>query len=812
MKNGICHFITFYSPRGGVGRTNCAYNVGALFSQSGRKVLLADLDLDHPGLTRFLATEGEKEIDRGWVDIFNDMIDLTMEHFEKQSNLFLDKRSSFKKSLEKASSEDWAKVKNNLFRQFFPDLREKEESGIKETGNASDIVEGADLYRKKIWGVRDVVLPKDINTGVNKDIIFIPAGAGDDETYREALELFHDNQGIFLHPKFQEVISEVIREGLKQLGCQYVLFDSRSGLTDVSLFSCISIPDWLVVFSGMNQQHLHALGGFFEFIHDGVVAQGKMISVVGPLVEGEKQIQERKFQEIGEIFEEEFGGFGVRVDFLSLHFHPSLLFDENLIVNEERGSALSSDYRNLHSTIRSICKDDVEEWTRRFNISLNRADFPGIREALISRRGLDILADTRAGESVFRGLVGQANGYLFRLPASDLKGAEGLLEDIRRFSPNSVQCAWIFARCLQAQGRHDAADGHWKHAISLAEKFEDDGVVRCIEVERAVSQDRWGLGVMPGSASGFERADLEKARSIQFGNSDAWGMALTNHSFAEIEVDNNNYDEARRLLEEALKIHRQQQDNFKSATALHSLGLIYRTVGSYKQSIDNLKGAIEIKSKDDLKDHHGISILQHSYAELHRLLGNEEICRENCDKAIKTAEDLGQERGVGVCYFTLSELYRGQGKVEKSRKYTIMENDVFDVHGSEKEKIISRTFLEASECLCDNNKSMEEFKKFRKKVDLLPFYWRRRVDVLLSEVLLFRGEFAEAEGVAAKVAEEAREDGFEGVAADAHAIQAIASHAQSKAFQASAEEAREFYRKEGVDTPLARRINDILSG
>ncbi len=46
--------ITFYSFKGGVGRTLALANIGVILAQDGHRVLLIDFDLEAPGLTRYL--------------------------------------------------------------------------------------------------------------------------------------------------------------------------------------------------------------------------------------------------------------------------------------------------------------------------------------------------------------------------------------------------------------------------------------------------------------------------------------------------------------------------------------------------------------------------------------------------------------------------------------------------------------------------------------------------------------------------------------------------------------------------------------
>ena len=46
-------WVTFYSYKGGVGRTMAMANVAALLARKGRKVVMLDFDLEAPGLDSF---------------------------------------------------------------------------------------------------------------------------------------------------------------------------------------------------------------------------------------------------------------------------------------------------------------------------------------------------------------------------------------------------------------------------------------------------------------------------------------------------------------------------------------------------------------------------------------------------------------------------------------------------------------------------------------------------------------------------------------------------------------------------------------
>src|ERR1700730_7693371 len=51
--NKQMYVVTFYSFKGGVGRTMSLVNVGVELASKGRRVLLVDLDLEAPGIPTF---------------------------------------------------------------------------------------------------------------------------------------------------------------------------------------------------------------------------------------------------------------------------------------------------------------------------------------------------------------------------------------------------------------------------------------------------------------------------------------------------------------------------------------------------------------------------------------------------------------------------------------------------------------------------------------------------------------------------------------------------------------------------------------
>ena len=63
------HFVTFYSYKGGVGRTLALANVALLLTRYGRKVLVVDADLEAPGLRHIAPFGGVPQETPGFLDL-----------------------------------------------------------------------------------------------------------------------------------------------------------------------------------------------------------------------------------------------------------------------------------------------------------------------------------------------------------------------------------------------------------------------------------------------------------------------------------------------------------------------------------------------------------------------------------------------------------------------------------------------------------------------------------------------------------------------------------------------------------------------
>ena len=189
--------ITFYSYKGGTGRTMALSNVAWILASNGHNVLLIDWDLEAPGLHRFLRpflVDPELSSTPGLIDFLWDSARVSMTP---------------------------AQVEGTSEPAEFPSLE--------------DYVVG---------------LAWDFHGGGS--IGFIPAGR-QDENYAQRVNTFNwDN--------FYERLGggkqlQAERDALRAI-YDYILIDSRTGVSDTSSICTVQMPDLLVVFFTLNRQSI----------------------------------------------------------------------------------------------------------------------------------------------------------------------------------------------------------------------------------------------------------------------------------------------------------------------------------------------------------------------------------------------------------------------------------------------------------------------------------------------------------------------------------------------------------------------------
>jgi len=170
--------ITFYSYKGGVGRTMSLANIATILSQWGYKVLMVDWDLEAPGLERYFMNYSSVKLSkkRGVIDLL----------LEKTSN----------------NKVNW--------NHYLQEIKIANEHTLKFLGSGKN---GSDYF--------DKLKQLDIDN------------------------LYEENSGFEFF--------EGIRDEWK-LEFDYILIDSRTGVTDNGGICTIQLPDIVLVFTNTNEQ------------------------------------------------------------------------------------------------------------------------------------------------------------------------------------------------------------------------------------------------------------------------------------------------------------------------------------------------------------------------------------------------------------------------------------------------------------------------------------------------------------------------------------------------------------------------------
>jgi tetratricopeptide (TPR) repeat protein len=273
--------VTFYSYKGGVGRTLALVNCAVRLAQEGKRVFILDFDLEAPGVDGFRLC-GSEESRQGIVEYVS--------HFTSEGDV-----------------------------------------GV------------LDNYVYKV----DV---EEIRPGT---IHFMPAGRKDEE-YQALLskldwKFFYSRQKGYL---FVENLKAAIEERYRP---DYVLVDSRTGLTDISGICTLQLPNLVVLFFNLNNQNVAGISHIYRSIRDNRVSRDiRTLLVASPIPDVPDYIKIRK-----ERIASAQRKIGIDEIDLILPFDPFVAFEETILAGGAHGTYLGKSYDRLTRMIRRANKADV---------------------------------------------------------------------------------------------------------------------------------------------------------------------------------------------------------------------------------------------------------------------------------------------------------------------------------------------------------------------------------------------------------------------------------------------------------------------
>jgi len=315
-------FIAFYSYKGGVGRSLALANLAYVLAREGKKVLVMDLDLEAPGQHQTdlfrMGTPGP-----GIVEMLTDYLDYrqglndgkTQEPYQLKLETYL------------RIGQAW---------QFDRETAEAAESG-------------------SLW--------------------LMPAGEVDKPDYQQRLagldwDCFYQEQG--------RAWFQLVKKELRQRGFDYVLIDSRTGLSDEFYITTLELADTVVCVTGYNRQNIEGTKRILDVLRSDSVKQEygerRLILVASPSPES-LSMTEKKAR-IAEIADE-LPGF---VDFnVELPYVPELALREGIQCQLAARLNKETPYSRCITTLRSL----IEEANPISKSLPGRADKPDNPFALI---------------------------------------------------------------------------------------------------------------------------------------------------------------------------------------------------------------------------------------------------------------------------------------------------------------------------------------------------------------------------------------------------------------------------------------------
>ena len=318
-EQALGRIFTFFSFKGGVGRTLALANVGFLLASYGRSVLLVDGDLEAPGLSMFLLPTRHTG-QQGFVELFL-----------KIRELFV--RRALAKPGERVGSE----VNIDDYRVPLDLPRELLTSPVGEPG--------------QLW--------------------LMPAGAMDADYVTRLTEL---RIGETYQAGYGVPLAWEVRRQFQNAGFNYILIDSRTGYSDVSGALLVDVSDRGVVVTGLNRQNLEGTRRYLDeigFLHPSKPSDPRRFFLVAsPVPREEVGLREDRLR----VLTEALG----RPPDVKLTYHPRLAMTEELFVVSQPDDELSRGYRALGALILDSAEDGIQAHFRAAGEALRGQDLSSL--------------------------------------------------------------------------------------------------------------------------------------------------------------------------------------------------------------------------------------------------------------------------------------------------------------------------------------------------------------------------------------------------------------------------------------------------
>jgi tetratricopeptide (TPR) repeat protein len=402
---------TFYSFKGGVGRTQSLYNVAARLTAVRRKVLMVDVDLEAPGLSITLDEERRRSKE-GFAEIAAALLDDLKTAFAEQEDL---------EYLQALKARYSARIQRALH-ELEPPMPPKNEDLAERLQREMDVQIPAE-------GSLSLLSVGRVGSDYTQQVAQLPLA----EAYDDGLDAANQAVAKSLVEDFQtpvnrdrlhtrgHVFATLFRELLRTATVpdrrdetfDHVLIDSRSGLADVGGLCLLGLAETRVVLTGLNEQNVTGtkmvLDDVAEMDED-ARKSSHLITVFSPVPEGEVDLLAKRLESAKDTL-------GVSDEQVRLlHYHPRIALEEKPFAQSfHEYTRIYDEYEDLtdhllaltRSDARSLVSDALEQF-REDDKSENETDTKENRyEQLVSELIPAAFLDEDHVESTVDGLCTQ---------------------------------------------------------------------------------------------------------------------------------------------------------------------------------------------------------------------------------------------------------------------------------------------------------------------------------------------------------------------------------------------------------------------
>ena len=284
-------YFTFYSFKGGVGRSMALINCAAILAGRGFRVLAMDLDLEAPGISYF--GEGKEQTQPGFIDILHDSLAL----------------------------------------------------GVEAPFAKDDPGEAIRHY------IRRIEVPENLRAFADGELYLMPAGKLDGEYERRRQQV--NIPGLYESGRGRPLV-KLLRKRIDDSRLfDFVLLDSRTGFSDEAGICIRDLGEHLVVLLGLNRQNALGTARFLAQLKKAEIKPKTIDIVLSPVPVGEDELFEERRKEVARLLGKTMDKKPI-LD-LELPYHPRLALIETPHIFGRRHDFLYDAYHRLEERLRESC-------------------------------------------------------------------------------------------------------------------------------------------------------------------------------------------------------------------------------------------------------------------------------------------------------------------------------------------------------------------------------------------------------------------------------------------------------------------------